>query len=263
MKQKRGIIITDTHCGDDLGLTPQKYIRQHRPTTKAMLDFWQWFVREIKDCGRFDVCIDLGDCVNGNPKNNSRSLVTNDMSEQVEIAIETRKIIVADTWRFCYGTDCHVGGSEDYEKRVAQAFGGSITTEQLLDINGCTISAMHKRGFGKSSNPAGAGSSLGKAGINTFIEEKKRSDKTSQILLSGHVHNFEWYGNPYYQVMSCPPLQIAHRDSTPYARGFVSSYDVGFLTFTIDKKGYFVLDKPHIFVVTLKPKKEGRYEKIK
>ena len=262
MKPIRGIFISDTHCGDELGLTPPKWIKQSSPLAPFMRDYWSWYVAQLKDIGPVDICIDAGDMVNGNPKGNSRSLVTNDMGDQVLIAIECREMIKAKKRVFCYGTDCHVGGATDWEKMVAYHFGEDIETEVKLDLNGFRISAMHKRGFGKSSSPAGNGGALGKAGVVTYIEEKKIGNDHPHLMVSGHVHDYAGYYNSEYEVMSLPALQIAHRDSTPYARGLVGVYDVGIISFTVDKYGHFIKDKPRIKKFIFRPKGGDVYAKI-
>lgn len=65
-KTKRGIILSDTHCGAFNGLTPPDH---QKPKFKDLsMPMWERYIQIVKKIGDVDILISNGDMVDGEGK---------------------------------------------------------------------------------------------------------------------------------------------------------------------------------------------------
>ena len=60
---KKGIVLSDLHCGSLVGLTPPEMILPEMERTQ--LPLWEWYVNEIENIGEVDFAVGNGDLVDG------------------------------------------------------------------------------------------------------------------------------------------------------------------------------------------------------
>ena len=223
----RIIVLSDTHCGHILGLTPKKYQTNELKITS---EFWTWFKSSL---GKYDVAIWNGDLIEGEGKKESSHHITTDINKQIEIAAEVINTVNAKRNFFCYGTAYHTGNIMDYEKVIADYFGGDIKTKQKLKLKGYNFDIMHH--MGKTGTPVGGDISLRKGGIWSMIYDTIDGRETADYIIRSHAHEYRFLGNEHMTAIITPSLKLGLPDYDRYPRRLDGYYSVGFLEFEINK----------------------------
>ena len=83
-ESKRVLILSDLHCGHNLGLTPPSWWNHFKEIQEAG---WNFYTENLAEIGPVDLCIVNGDAVDGPGRKDSLQHCTTDTGEQIKIAI--------------------------------------------------------------------------------------------------------------------------------------------------------------------------------
>ena len=238
-----GIIISDTHSGHLLGLTPPKYRTRREEIESLMGPFWEWWTKTKKKS--YDVMLHIGDAVEGEGRKDTQGHLTTDINEQINIAAEVINSVNAKKHKFVFGTPYHAGTVADYESILAAKFSDeSVDTERYLEIDGVRFGIKHV--VGKSSVPSGGDIALRNQQIFDILTSDS-ADERCQIILRGHIHEYREIKSVDQIVCSCPALKLAISKYDKYGRKMTGgSTHVGFIEFTVDK-GRVIEFSPKIY----------------
>jgi hypothetical protein len=244
-QMKKIIVLSDMHCGSKVGLTPPSYqyelVRgdknKHNKFSMAQKAGWDWFINEIKKLGKIDLCLVLGDCIDGQGrKDNGVDQITTDLEEQCQMAIECLQYVKAKKYHFVYGTNYHItAAGQDFENIIARTMAGKIGNHEFVDVNGLVFNLKHK--VSRSSIPHGRATPLKKAKLWELIYKDYKNFPNSDILLRGHCHYFDYSGDAKYLMAVCPCLKMLGERYG--ARNFDDAIDYGFLVFEIEDKKHW------------------------
>jgi len=248
--KKRGVIISDLHCGHLVGLTPPAYqIKPVRSGTskrtkwsKIQDELWRAYVKMLKQHGPFDFCLYAGDGIDGSGKRSGGSeLITTDIEEQCNMATECIDQIRLHAKRGfkvvgCYGTPYHCGEIEDSENHIAKQAGfDKIGSHEWVDVNGCIIDLKHH--IGSSSIPHGRHTAIARDRLQNLLWAERDQQPRANILLRGHCHFHNFCGGPNWTSITLPALQAA---GTKYgARRCSGIVDWGMTFIEVDNDGGF------------------------
>jgi len=248
--QKNVVIISDMHCGHMVGLTHSNWQLPQDVPNKTRNKFaklqkmtYDWFKSEIKSIGKIDTLIINGDCVEGKgARSKGTELITADMHQQAEMAIDIIKMINGKKIFMTYGTPYHTGDGEDVEDIISKDVGADISGHQFININGVIFDVKHK--VGGSSVPHGRFTAVQREAIwNELWASRKNGQPNADILIRSHVHYFTHSGNADKLCITTPALQgYGSKYGVRQCSGIV---DVGFITFKIQDNGEYSW-RPHI-----------------
>src|SRR5688572_277655 len=112
-KSKKLVIISDTHSGHAVGLTPPEFqgFDRYEP---ARREYWNWFAKEIKALGPIDYLVHNGDACDGKGKTGGDEHIAASILDQCVIAAEVINFVKARKVYMVIGTAFHVeaGGIE-------------------------------------------------------------------------------------------------------------------------------------------------------
>ena len=243
-----GIIISDTHSGQLLGLTPPEY-RTARPEIDAiMAPFWEWWCQTKAE--KYDVMLHLGDIVDGDGHKDTSFHLTTDINQQIKIAHSVIDSANASRHVFVYGTPYHGGNIMDYEKAVADRYGDPISWMRKIDIEGVRFNLAHV--IGKSTTPVGGDISLRKQMVWQTLASVATDDDMADVILRGHAHEYRLIADDSLTACIVPALKIGNADFDRYGRKMQGGhYHVGFIEFTVDA-GKLIDFSPKIYRYTVK-----------
>lgn len=230
---KKIIILSDTHSGHKMALTPPEYQTRDRDIEKIVSPFWDWFVRNKKD--HYDIMLHLGDAIEGDDHKDAGFLLEPDLNKQIDIASAVIKSCNADKHYFCMGTPYHTAtGSMDIDPHIARRFGDhGISWRRRIEIEGVKIDMSHT--VGKTSTPVGGDIQLRKTMIWNQLDAALNGAEAADVIMRGHVHEYRTVGNVRQTAFSCPALKIGNADYDRYPRRMSGGYyDVGFIEMTVD-----------------------------
>lgn len=241
----RGIIISDTHSGHLLGLTPPEY-RSARPEIGAiMTPFWDWWTSSLNPDG-YDVMIHCGDIVDGDGHKDTSFHLTTDINQQIAISKAVIDSINARKHLFVYGTPYHGGNILDYEKIVADYYGDQASWMRKVEIDGVKFNIAHV--IGKSTTPVGGDIALRKQ----LVWDALLEDESADVILRGHAHEYRMLSGASQTACICPALKIGDPDFDRYGRKMQGGhYHVGFIEFTTDN-GRLIEFSPKLYQYTVK-----------
>lgn len=201
VQKKRIVVIGDSHCGHESGLTPPKW-----QNADHQAEIWDWFVTTTKAL-KPDVLFVLGDMIDGKGKRSGGTeLITTDRLVQVEMATEVISVVGCPEITMVFGTPYHTGDEEDYETLIAKAVGAYIVGHAFPICNGIQFDLKHK--IGGSTIPHGRSTPLQKALLwNKMWHDHNKEQPNADIIIRGHVHYHEYTGNSQGLAMTCPALQ--------------------------------------------------------
>ena len=225
---KKIIVLSDTHCGHLLGLTPPAWHGGGTAVKEVQKNLWNWFVDNL--ASDYDYMIHAGDIIDGDGgKDPSFHLVT-DPLVQVDMAIAALLHVNATRKIFVTGTPYHGGQNTDYERLIASAFNDDISYRRRIEIEGVRINVAHT--ISKTSTPVGGDIMLRKA----LLWDELLADDAADIILRGHVHEYRAVESEKATAITCPALKIGNADYDRYARKMSGGfYTVGFIEIDIDK----------------------------
>lgn len=182
---KRVLLMSDLHCGSEVGLTPVKW-QQNEHQARMYTQYLEW----LKEWKKFDIVLIAGDCVDGKAKKDgSIGLISADRAVQVDMASECIRATGCSNVVIASGTPYHVSSDgEDWEKILADKIGAQFTDHGFYSINGVNFNIKHKISSGGMPHTKYA--PLGKeieANKNWFMQGV---ETLSNVIVRGHTHQF-------------------------------------------------------------------------
>lgn len=233
---KKILAIGDLHCGSMSGLTPPEWmVSKGRNSFFSHLqeEMWQKYIDTINEFGKVDVLIVNGDIIDGKGiKSGGTQLITTDLIEQSEIAINALSYIKADKVFFTYGTPYHTSskGGEDFDKIVADAFKAKIDNYFNLKVEGVLFNIKHD--VQSSSNPNNRSMPVARHRLWDSLDALKNEDEPASVFIRSHVHYYSFCGGNGWYGFTLPALQA---NCTKFgARRCYTSTDWGMVMFTVD-----------------------------
>lgn len=194
--KKRVLIISDLHCGHQVGLSPPRLhnpvIEDQRNIKFAMVrkELWDFFSSEVEANKPYDILIVNGDCLEGKgERSGATELITADRKAQCAIAQEIIEFIGAPIIRMTYGTPSHTGTEEDWEDIIADAVGAKIGSHEWFEINGVIFDCKHK--IGSSVIPHGRLTPLAREILWNQIWSSRGQTPKADVLIRSHTHYYE------------------------------------------------------------------------
>lgn len=238
---KRGVILSDTHCGHRAGLTAPDWFgsgmgkrKERKAWEKIQRELYKkymMFVDQIKPPIDYLLC--NGDLIDGRgERNGGTELNTNKIREQVEMAIELLRPWEARKHIFLAGTPYHTGKLEDYEESIAQAFGAPLESHVICELKdeGVTVDIKHK--IGRSSVPHGRGTAVLREKLWNRLQAVRKEAPLADLIVRSHVHYFIEIKDADGIAMITPALQA---ERSHYGEREVSgTVDWGLIYFTVD-----------------------------
>lgn len=216
-KTKRVVIISDKHCGHQVGLTPPNWQYHYDPSepptwqTKFAITqraVWDYFTKTIDSLGPIDILIDNGDSIEGKgERSGGTELITSDRTIQTEMAEYCIKRCHAKKIVMTYGTPYHTGQEEDWEAGLAANVKAErIGGHEWYDINGVKFDVKHK--VASSSVPHARMTPLAKEKLwNQVWHAEHELQPESDVIIRSHVHYYTFCGGENWLAMSTPALQ--------------------------------------------------------
>ena len=248
--RKRGIAISDMHCGHLCGLTPPAYqtkqtkgsTTKHNKWAKLQAQLWGHYTRMLADLGPFHFGLYLGDGIDGKgERSGGTELITTDTQEQVDMAVSCCNEVRLHArrgfeWVGVYGTGYHVGNDEDSENLIAKDAGFlKIGAHEWVNVNGCVFDLKHH--VGSSGIPHGRHTAAAKERMWNLLWAARELQPKARVFLRGHVHYHAYCGGPDWVAMTLPALQGM---GTKYgARRCVGLVDWGVTVFDVADDGSF------------------------
>ena len=233
---KKVLIIGDLHCGSMCGLThPDWMIGRGIDAGFARLqaEMWDNYQEMLGHFGKVDICVVNGDVIDGKgTRSGGTELITTDLFKQADMAIAALDEIKADQFYFTYGTPYHTSseGGEDFDKIVANSFGGKIFDELDLKVEGLLFNIKHK--VGSTTSPYNRAMPVGKHRLWDTMKSIRNGDERADVFIRSHVHYFSFCGEAKWTAFTLPALQAS---STKYgARQCFGNTDWGMCLFNVD-----------------------------
>lgn len=241
---KRGLIISDMHCGHAVGLTPPAWQYKEggwrTKFVKTQQACWNWFTDTLRTVGTPDVLIVNGDAIDGKGKRSGGTeQITTDMTTQADMACNIIKTVMGRNTKLLmtYGTPYHTGDEEDFESLVAHECNAKeIGGQVFANVNGVVLDLKHK--VGSSSIPHGRATALKRTALWNVLWAEAGEQPKANVVVRSHVH--------YHSACYDPDMGWAI--TTPALAGFGSKYGsrqcegrvhFGMIAFEVDPDGCF------------------------
>lgn len=231
----RVVVISDTHCGHQYGLTPPKWWDDaDTPQGKIQRAMWTWFESRVSECGPYDSAIYNGDLIDGKGQSSGGTeLITSDRKKQCDMAREVIELVDAHKNHIIYGTPYHTGKEEDWEAVLADSVDADISNHEWYEYCGVVLDCKHK--VSGSIIPHGRYTGPARDALwNTLWAEKQLQPK-SDIIIRSHVHYHVFLGDGSRLVMTTPCLQAKSKYG---AKNFSGTITLGFVIIEINNGGY-------------------------
>lgn len=222
---KRGLILSDLHCGGVGGLAPPGYRADWLEPMQSV--FWDWYTGKLAEYGPFDFLIGAGDFTDGEGKKGTLGTYITDVRRQAEAARDCilAARVPAKHVYLVRGTPFHSNGATEYEDKIAEDLGCSIKDVQKIEVEGWKIHTRHV--VGRSDIAYGQATpllkELARMEHEAFLEEKDAPD----IIIRGHVHYAAHVGRDGRLAIASPCLALPI-DSANGRRYTAWYYTVGF-----------------------------------
>ena len=234
MNEKIGLF-SDLHVGHRIGLNPPEYQAGNRKYLNKQVDRWQWFEEKVKEAGPFDVCIWLGDLIDGLGVKNHSECVIGDLNQQIQGAADVVKSVGCDKNYFVYGTMIHTSTKDglEAELEVAKLINGDsypqIWGQQWFKWGKYVIDCRHAPA-GKSHVPHTRANPLQRERLSNIMWHLEGVQPLSNIILRGHCHYKFIAGEPgTWMAYALPALQGL---GSKYGRILSNVVHEGFCTLT-------------------------------
>jgi len=250
---KKILLYSDLHCGSETGLTPYKYIAEKIDIpglSDLRRQYWAWWLKSIKESGKFDVAVANGDLIDGTGyKDKGIYQDTTNIEWQQKIAIEVLNTINTKKHFIVRGTKYHVMDVLEAENAIAAALGAVIDDAIIFKCNGKLFKVKHKGTRG--GVPHSATPKLGKR-IWDIISSYAYGEDIPDFSIRSHAHEKFYCETDFGVFIQTPCLQLKGRSA--YGRGIDGLYSVGFMVIEIDKNGDFIKHE-RIFKIKSKTKR--------
>ena len=211
---KKGVILSDMHCGHLVGLTPPDWQSNgdgwRAKIRNTQKQAWEWFDKAMNALPSLDFIIHNGDAVDGDGgRSGGSELITTDVTVQAEIAsyILQRYMARKTKLYMTYGTPYHTGSIFDTENLIANYCNAEkIEGHMFLDIEGVVLDIKHK--VGSSGIPHGRATALKKAQLWNKLWAYAQEQPDADVVVRSHVHYHSFAGDPDMGLaITTPALQ--------------------------------------------------------
>ena len=252
--KKRLLIVSDFHCGHEVGLTPPDWnvmVGHNDPMHEYREILYNSFSRMVNLYRPFDVCVANGDLIDGRgEKSGSTELIVVDRLKQAKMATDILKFINADKLYITRGTDYHVGNTESFEDIVA-ADAGALRIGDIvnLNINGTIFNFRHH--IGSSQTPIGRATPLAREIVWNELWNLRKGFVLANVQVRSHVHYHTYVGQRNHVALTTPALQGY---GTRYGERRMSGIiDFGITVFDIDEYGRYTWGSEIVNFPTVAP----------
>jgi len=239
---KRVVVISDLHCGSDVGLTHPDW-----QTKPVQGELWNAFDEMVAALRPIDVLIVNGDMIDGKASRwGGTGMITVDRAEQAEMAAQAIEHVDAAEIYLTFGTAYHTGNSEDWEGVVADKLGAPIEDQIWIEVNGIMFDCKHF--VGASGVPHGRHTTIARDRLWNILWAEMGQQPKSDIIIRSHVHYFNFCGGNNWVAMTTPALQgLGSKFGSRIPSGTV---DFGLVYFDVHEDGSFEWDSDIILVET-------------
>ena len=198
------VVISDTHCGCQLGLCPASVRLDGGGTYNASRlqnvvrgwydEFWREFVPAATKGEPFAVVMN-GDCLDG-VHHNATTQITHNWNDQRNIAqTMLEPVVEACGGRYYHirGTEAHGGQSAEHEEAVAARLGAIADEsgnharwELRLRVDGHLVHFTHH--IATSGSPYSQSSALQREAVNGYLETGRWGDEPYSLFVRSHRH---------------------------------------------------------------------------
>ncbi len=239
---KRVVALADLHCGHRAGITPPDWwYSTHGGARRAQWgrvqqELWRHYVHMAQEYAEPDLLIVNGDIIDGQARGSAGTeLITSDLHEQAEMAIEALSIWKAKKIILTYGTDYHVTlDGQDMEVFIADALDADIDDHAFIKVNGVVFDVQHYNTGGRL--PHTRPNSLGAAWLWNILHAERETQPRADIYLRAHLHFFAYIGDGGRLALQQPALQAVSKYGL---RRMNSTADWGIVVFEIAGPGQF------------------------
>lgn len=256
MRPKRGLIISDLHCGHDVGLTMPQFQPIPPPGSKRSVQkkadlrkkLCRFFMDTVDSLRPIDFLLVVGDCIEGKGnKSEGVELLAPGRDKQAEWAATAINYIRAKTVWMVYGTPYHTGIREDWEDQVQTMVGAKkIEAEGHYDINGLAVTMKHF--IGNAGVHSSKKTALNRAVLRNLLWAARDQQPLADLVLRAHVHRFEMIQDATSAAAICPALQgLGSRYGARQLEGL--PVDFGLLSLEVQDKTHWRLE-PHLLSLT-------------
>ena len=199
---------SDMHCGSVYGLAnPADVPTEYKDIARLL---FKWREGIIKEVGKVDMLIHLGEVTDGPGHKSAIELYETDMDAQAESAADLMTMWNCNDYRMCFGSKYHTGCDSKTERMVVKELKlkgklVDIKDTQRLNVDGVKINARHHSGA--SSTPQGKWSQLAKGATTDMLRGVYRDYPGADLYLRAHTHEFAYVGNDAWAAYNSPALQ--------------------------------------------------------
>jgi len=240
---KRGLVISDLHCGHYAGLTPPRWQAKGdgylARIANAQKQQWNWYLKTVSRNGPYDWVLVNGDAIDGKgSRSGSAEQWSTQPNVQVEAAIYAiRKALTPKKTKLImtYGTPYHVGPEgEDFEADIARVLNGKIGGHEWIDSDKVIFDCKHK--ISSSSVPHGRHTAASREDTWNAMWAERSIVPRADVLIRSHVHYFKFGGDANRLYLTTPALQgMGSRYGVRQCSGVV---DFGVLIFETQRGSY-------------------------
>lgn len=250
---KRVVVISDTHCGHMVGLTPPGWqslsgsLEKFGEMQKAVWSFYSGWMEKLQP---IDLLIINGDCIEGKgERSGGTELIEADRGEQVKMSVRCIEEARAEKIVIVYGTPYHTGATEDFENQVADGVRAwKIGGHEWIDVNGVIFDCKHF--IGSSSVPHARHTAPARDALWNKLWSIDDQQPRADYIIRSHVHYYTVQGDKDFTAFTTPAFQ-----------GYGSKYgirkcsgrvDVGLMWFDVSEEGGVSWDKKILEIELLK-----------
>jgi len=235
---KKGLVISDLHALSYYAPMPDRFeiedrngdVIRYQPskTQRELNRAW----KDMCSSGHYDFALINGDVCDGpQRKSMGKNVITNDLSAQVDAAVELLRMIDTDKFYFTQGSEYHCMEDRPLEGVVADKIGGTFSDDIILEVEDVRIHASHNVPVSGSSwqyRSTPLARDLLLYALNNSPKEYGRID----VVIRSHAHYYVAVEFPNQLGIITPCWQTR----TPYAvkRDLVSPPNIGYVTLEID-----------------------------
>lgn len=241
---KRLVVISDLHCGSNVGLTPPEY-KHEEPDEESQEDketrekMWEFFSRNIDELKPIHRLVVNGDAIEGNNyKESGSGLIVARKDRQWEMAAEVMNYIDAEKVLIIHGTSYHTGYDTEYEDNCLPLLNAQIKESGdhvQKTIDGVTFDFKHR--VSRSIIPHGRFTAIAREQMWNVLEYAEGKTLYADVIVRSHVHYHVYAGRSGRLMVITPGLQAP---GTKYGiKVCTGDVDVGFIYFDIEENGAY------------------------
>ncbi len=247
---KRVLVLGDLHVGSLYSIMPPRVVVKgpgggtvltYNNVQKQLYREWLNMSRNV---GHVDLCVVNGDICEGvNKKSSGLGNWTNDLSLQVETAVDLLGMIRADRYAGTQGSYYHAGDNMSTDKLVIQELGGDFDDELAIRVDDVRFHFSHKVGTSSSAWMYRPTPIAREMMLSTLVRDEMGG---YDVVVRSHAHYMCYVGFAHTLGVITPCWKT--RD--PYAKRQTLAYvpHNGYITFDVDGDTYNW--GKHVFTLT-------------